>query len=119
MIDNVVKGTPLFTYQSEVQSAGPLLSHNGEIAVIATTEKTGTTEYTLEAYNVADGTLIGELWDGEGTGISPAGFASVAGDMRFAGSTNKSGYFINGVLDRISKDFIASKTIVKSGRGLL
>ncbi len=34
-------------------------------------------------------------------------------------STTKSGYFINGVLDRISKDFLESKTIVKSGRGLL
>ena len=34
-------------------------------------------------------------------------------------STNKSGYFINGVLDRISKDFLTSKRIVKSGRGLL
>lgn len=34
-------------------------------------------------------------------------------------STSKSSYFINGVLDRISKDFQASKRIVKSGRGLL
>ena len=34
-------------------------------------------------------------------------------------STTKSGYFINGVLDRISKDFLDSKRIVKSGRGLL
>ncbi len=34
-------------------------------------------------------------------------------------STSKSSYFINGVLDRISKDFQVSKRIVKSGRGLL
>lgn len=34
-------------------------------------------------------------------------------------STKKSGYFVNGVLDRISKDFLDSKRIVKSGRGLL
>lgn len=34
-------------------------------------------------------------------------------------STQKSGYFVNGVLDRISKDFLSSKRIVKSGRGLL
>lgn len=34
-------------------------------------------------------------------------------------STENSGYFINGVLDRISKDFLKSKSIVKSGRGLL
>lgn len=34
-------------------------------------------------------------------------------------STNKSSYFINGVLDKISKDFVESKRIVKIGRGLL
>ncbi len=34
-------------------------------------------------------------------------------------STEKSSYFINGVLDKISKDFVESKKIVKIGRGLL
>ena len=33
-------------------------------------------------------------------------------------STEKSSYFINGVLDKISKEFIANKRIVKIGRGL-
>lgn len=92
VIDNTVKGAPLFSYQSGVMAVGPMLSHNGEIVVIASTEKTGSTEYALEAYNVATGKLLGELWDGEGTGISPAGFASKAGDLRFAGSTNKGGF---------------------------
>ncbi|QTD38288.1 transcription antitermination factor NusB [Polaribacter batillariae] len=34
-------------------------------------------------------------------------------------STSKSSYFINGVLDKISKEFLATKKIVKIGRGLL
>lgn len=34
-------------------------------------------------------------------------------------STKRSGNFINGVLDRITKDFTASGKIVKAGRGLL
>jgi len=34
-------------------------------------------------------------------------------------STEKSSYFINGVLDKISKEFINDKKIVKIGRGLL
>ena len=34
-------------------------------------------------------------------------------------STSKSSYFINGVLDKISKEFIANKKIVKIGRGLI
>lgn len=34
-------------------------------------------------------------------------------------STNKSGYFINGVLDKLSKDYLASDRMLKIGRGLL
>lgn len=34
-------------------------------------------------------------------------------------STTKSSYFINGVLDKISKDFMKNERIVKIGRGLL
>ncbi|CAM1348331.1 MULTISPECIES: transcription antitermination factor NusB [Tenacibaculum] len=34
-------------------------------------------------------------------------------------STNKSGYFINGVLDKLAKDYLASNAMVKIGRGLL
>jgi len=34
-------------------------------------------------------------------------------------STSKSSFFINGVLDKISKEFIANKKIVKIGRGLI
>ena len=34
-------------------------------------------------------------------------------------STEKSSYFINGVLDKISKEYEKDKKIVKIGRGLL
>ena len=34
-------------------------------------------------------------------------------------STQKSGYFINGVLDKLSKDYLSLKKIKKIGRGLL
>lgn len=34
-------------------------------------------------------------------------------------STNKSGYFINGILDKLAKDYQESKKMVKIGRGLL
>lgn len=34
-------------------------------------------------------------------------------------STEKSGYFVNGILDKISKDFLASKKMKKMGRGLI
>ncbi len=34
-------------------------------------------------------------------------------------STNKSGYFINGVLDKLAKDYLSANKMVKIGRGLL
>ena len=34
-------------------------------------------------------------------------------------STSKSGYFVNGVLDRLSREYLDNKRIVKVGRGLL
>ncbi len=34
-------------------------------------------------------------------------------------STHKSSYFINGVIDKLSKDYLSSKRMVKIGRGLL
>ena len=36
--------------------------------------------------------LIAELWDGAGSGIIPGEFSGAPGDMRFAGSSNASGY---------------------------
>jgi len=92
VVDKLLKGAPLFTYQSDIMAVGPMLSHNGEIAVIASTEKTKSTEFALEAYDVQSGQHIGDLWDGAGTGIDPAGFASASGDMRFAGSSNVTGF---------------------------
>jgi dipeptidyl aminopeptidase/acylaminoacyl peptidase len=92
VIDKMNKGTPLFSYQVEAMAVGPILSHNGEIAVIASTEKTGSTEFALEAYDVQTGQHLGDCWDGEGTGISPAGFSAAPDDMRFTGSTNVSGF---------------------------
>lgn len=92
VIDNVKGGEPLFRYESQALSLGPLLSYDGEIAVIATTEKAKTLHYNLEAYDVKTGEKLGELWDGEGTSIQPIGFARRAADMRFLAISNATGY---------------------------
>ena len=34
-------------------------------------------------------------------------------------STNKSGHFVNGVLDKLAKEYLSNNTMVKIGRGLL
>ena len=86
-------GSPtLFDKRWKALTLGPVLSQNGEIAVIASTEKTGVMEYALEAYDVDSGELIGELWDGEGSGMQAADFSPLPGDMRLAATTSQSGF---------------------------
>ncbi len=83
---------PIFLPAKSALSFGPALSQDAEIAVIASTEKTGVAEYALEAWDLRGGDLIGEFWDGEGTGMDMAGFSPAPGDMRLAGSSNASGH---------------------------
>ena len=87
------RSQPIFSLTKSKLSQGPILSHDGEIAIIASTEKTGVAEYALEAFEVASGAPIAELWDGEGSGMHIGGeFSSAPGDMRFAGSSSAGGY---------------------------
>ena len=92
IIDKLRINTPVFTTTKAALSFGPLLSQDAEIAIIASTEKTGVAEYALEAYDVNSGELIAELWDGAGSGIVPGEFSRAPDDMRFAGASNASGY---------------------------
>ena len=84
---------PIFSLTKRALSQGPMLSQDAEIAIIASTEKTGVAEYALEAWDVANDKLIAELWDGEDSGIHIGGeFSPAPGDMRFAGSSSAGGY---------------------------
>lgn len=81
-----------FSHTERALSSGPWLSQDAEIAVIASTAKTGVAEYALAAYDLRSGALIAELWDGAGSGIEAGAFSPSPGDMRFAGSSNVSGH---------------------------
>lgn len=82
----------LFTYENSAQSVGPNLSHDGTIAVIATNERSGSLDYSLEAYDIASGNKLGELYDGDGNSVNPIGFIPKAGDERHLAQTTKSGF---------------------------
>ncbi len=82
----------LFTQTKSALSFGPCLSQAAEIAIIASTEKTGVAEYALEAYATDSGALLGALWDGAGSGMAVGGFSPVPGDLRFAGSSSAGGF---------------------------
>lgn len=71
---------------------GPCLSHNGEIAVVETGERTGTLDRSLAAYDVASGQPIAELWDGEGFTHSFGPFSPLPGDTRLLATSTRTGF---------------------------
>ena len=84
-------GTRRAVYHSTKVAFGPALSHGGEIAVMASTERTGKPQYSLLAFDTASGEQIGELWDGPETSLQPTAFSPVAGDLRLLATTNRTG----------------------------
>jgi dipeptidyl aminopeptidase/acylaminoacyl peptidase len=78
-------------FQSQKLAQGPLLSHGGELAVIATTERATLKHYDLLAYDAGSGELLAELWDGEGTSLQPLMFSPAPGDLRLLAFTDRSG----------------------------
>lgn len=79
---------PLF--RSRALARGPVLSHDGDVAVIASTERSGTVEFSLVALDTATGERLGELYD-EGANLEPANFSPVAGDVRLLASSTRTG----------------------------
>lgn len=84
-------GEQLFSYQDQVMCVGPLLSHDGDVVAIATTERSQTTDFMLEAYDIGSGRRLGELFDGATVNIHPVGFVPRADDPRLLAMTYRSG----------------------------
>jgi dipeptidyl aminopeptidase/acylaminoacyl peptidase len=89
-------GDPKPLFRSERLSFGPALSADGSYAVIATTERSQTTDTCLYAFPTDSAgqddnqpSLVLEDKDGK---IQMAGFAPIEGDTRFLGTTNASGF---------------------------
>ena len=77
-------------YKSQDIFYGPELSYNAEIAVIASTEGSGSLDTKLLAFDLETGEQVAELWDGSSHNQGP--FSPIAGDYRMISSTSKSGY---------------------------
>jgi WD40 repeat protein len=71
--------------------SAPILSHNGELLVIASTERYHALLYSLLAFDLVSGGQINELWEGDDYSLTHLFFSPAAGDMRLAGLTNHSG----------------------------
>lgn len=79
-------------YHSSKLTFGPVLSHDGEIAVVTSRERSGTLDANLLAFDTASGEQISELWDGEGTSIKAGSFSPLPGDFRLLATSSQSGY---------------------------
>ncbi|MFN8474460.1 MAG: prolyl oligopeptidase family serine peptidase [Anaerolineae bacterium] len=84
-------GAPRALWHGRRLAAGPGLSYNGEIAVMASTERSGKPQYSLVAIDVSTGEVLDDLWDGPETSIEPAMFSPLPGDTRLLAATNRSG----------------------------
>lgn len=88
---NGIIGAPRKLFHSRKIARGPHYSFGCEVAVVATTDRSTMHHPNLLAFDVASGMQIAELWDGKGTGLEVMGFSPRPGDLRMAGTTNRSG----------------------------
>jgi acetyl esterase/lipase len=80
-------GQPRILTRSAAPTGGPFLSHDGDIVVVTTTERTGRLRWSLRAFDARTGAQIGELWEGPEGSVGATSFAPVAGDRRLLGAT--------------------------------
>lgn len=84
-------GSPQEIFHSTAIAAGPVLSHDGEVGIIATTERSGKLQYSLVAMDVQAAQTIGTLWDGPESSVEPFAFSPLPGDFRLLATTDRSG----------------------------
>lgn len=89
--ENGQLATPRKIWQSQRRSYGPQFSYDGEVAVFATTERSGTNATSLVAVKVATGEVVAELWLPD-VDISPVRFEPQSGALRFLATTDESGF---------------------------
>ena len=88
-------GEPRDLFRSARVTTPPVLSPEGDLAVVASAERSAMQHYSLLAFDTLTGERVAELWDGEGTSVHPGLFARRAapnGEPRLAGTANRSGF---------------------------
>lgn len=84
-------GEPRQIYHCEPMISAPILSHNGELLVVSSSERYQAPQFSLLAFDPVSGEQIGELWEGDENSVTNLFFSPVRGDMRVAALTNRSG----------------------------
>jgi dienelactone hydrolase len=84
-------GPPRFLFGTQSLAFAGGVSSDGAIAVLASTERTGTLRYALVAFETSTGAALGDLWDGPESSLQPVMFSPVPGDDRFLATTDLTG----------------------------
>ena len=90
--DGSLGGAPRMLYHMKTMGFGPVLSADGRLAVIMTSEHSGKNEFALKCFDAETGQEIAELWDGDGTSVEINDFSPVPGDVRLLATSNRSGF---------------------------
>lgn len=91
VVDAQRGGTPHLRYEGETITVGPLLSYDGEIAVVAVSQDDADIAFDLEAYEVRGGERLHHLHDAPGASLQPIGFVPRAHDMRILATSRSTG----------------------------
>ncbi len=84
--------TPRELYRSPKLVEDAALSYSGELAVVATTERSQARQYSLLVVQTADGRKVGELSDLPDGSVRAVMFAPLPSDHRLLCLTDRSGY---------------------------
>jgi dipeptidyl aminopeptidase/acylaminoacyl peptidase len=84
-------GPPRDVHHSAGLMLQPVLSYDGALAAIASSERAGHLHFSTLVLDVAGGEIIGELEDGPDSSVEPVMFAPLPGDSRLLATTNRSG----------------------------
>jgi dipeptidyl aminopeptidase/acylaminoacyl peptidase len=83
-------------FRSARVTSPPALSPDGDLAVVASAERSAMQHYSLLGFDTRSRERVAELWDGEGTSVEGGPFdrraASKNGGAQLAGTTNRSGF---------------------------
>ena len=83
-------GEPKLLYTTKRLFRTPILSEDGQIAVAASSDRTGKQQYHLFAFGT-DGTVLNTLEDGPESSLEPIAFRPMPGDTRVAASSDRTG----------------------------
>jgi dipeptidyl aminopeptidase/acylaminoacyl peptidase len=85
-------GAQTLLYKSARYTAGPLLSYDGDMAVIATTERSTGFNFALYSFDMAKSPEILHVFQDTEATVQPVAFAPVSGDARLLATSNESGF---------------------------